>query len=63
MIIILKKDANADSIKRLEDNLKAKGIRTNHIEGINQNIIGLIGDTSTVDMDNLYAQDKKRWIG
>lgn len=57
MIIILKKDANADSIKRLEDNLKAKGIRTNHIEGINQNIIGLIGDTSTVDMDNLYAQD------
>lgn len=57
MIIILKKDANADSIKRLEDNLKAKGIRTNHIEGISQNIIGLIGDTSTVDMDNLYAQD------
>ena len=57
MIIILKKDANADSIKKLEDNLKAKGIRTNHIEGINQNIIGLIGDTSTVDMDNLYAQD------
>lgn len=57
MIIILKNDANADSIKRLENNLKAKGIRTNHIEGISQNIIGLIGDTSTVDMDNLYAQD------
>ena len=32
-------------------------MKTNHIQGANQNIIGLIGDTSAVDMHNLYAQD------
>ncbi|MCI5905298.1 MAG: 3-deoxy-7-phosphoheptulonate synthase [Oscillospiraceae bacterium] len=57
MIIILKKDAKKESIARLEEILKEKGISTNHIQGVNQNIIGLIGDTSAVDMSNLYAQD------
>ncbi|MCH5192801.1 MAG: 3-deoxy-7-phosphoheptulonate synthase [Oscillospiraceae bacterium] len=57
MIIILKKDAQAESVRRLEDILKSKGISTNHIQGANQNIIGLVGDTSIIDMDNLYAQD------
>ena len=32
-------------------------MKTNHIQGANQHIIGLIGDTSAVDMHNLYAQD------
>lgn len=57
MIIILKKDAAAESVKRLEEKLKAKGISTNHIAGENRNIIGLVGDTSVIDMDSLYAQD------
>ncbi|MGN0674902.1 MAG: 3-deoxy-7-phosphoheptulonate synthase [Oscillospiraceae bacterium] len=57
MIIILKKDAQAESIRRLEESLKAKGISANHIEGANQNIIGLVGDTSGIDVENLLAQD------
>ncbi len=57
MIIILRKDAQAESVRRLEDALKAKGISPNHIEGANQNIIGLVGDTSVVDVENLMAQD------
>ena len=57
MIIILKQDAQAESVRRLEEILKAKGISTNHIQGANQNIIGLVGDTSIIDMDNLFAQD------
>lgn len=57
MIIILKKDAAAESVQRLEEKLKAKGIATNHIAGENRNIIGLVGDTSVIDMDSLYAQD------
>lgn len=57
MIIILKKNAAAESVARLEEKLKAKGITTNHIQGENQNIIGLVGDTSVIDMDSLYAQD------
>lgn len=57
MIIILKNNAKAESIKKLEEILAEKGVKTNHIEGANQNIIGLIGDTSAIDVDNLYAQD------
>ncbi|MDE7302549.1 MAG: 3-deoxy-7-phosphoheptulonate synthase [Oscillospiraceae bacterium] len=57
MIIILKKDAQAESIRRLEDALKAKGISANHIEGAHQNIIGLVGDTSVIDVENVLAQD------
>ena len=57
MIIILKNNAKEESIVKLEELLQAKHIKTNHIQGINQNIIGLIGDTSCIDMDNLYAQD------
>lgn len=57
MIIILKNNASAESVARLDELLKAQGVATNHIHGVNQNIIGLIGDTSAVDMHNLYAQD------
>ena len=57
MIIILKKGAQAESVSRLEEALRAKGITTNHIEGATQNIIGLVGDTSSIDVENLLAQD------
>lgn len=57
MIIILKNNAKEEEVLRLEVALHEKGITTNHIQGIEQNIIGLIGDTSSVDMDSLYAQD------
>ena len=57
MIIILKKDAEAESVRRLEENLKAHGVTANHIQGANQNIIGLVGDTSAIDVENILAQD------
>ncbi len=57
MIVILKKNAEQQSIKRLEEMLKTKGIITSHMAGANQNIIGLLGDTSTVDVEALMAQD------
>ncbi|MDE5859730.1 MAG: 3-deoxy-7-phosphoheptulonate synthase [Oscillospiraceae bacterium] len=57
MIIILKKGAQAESIRRLEEILKNKGISSNHIQGENRNIIGLVGDTSVIDIQNLMAQD------
>ncbi len=57
MIIILKNNASSESVQKLDELLKAQGVETNHIKGVNQNIIGLIGDTSAVDMHNLYAQD------
>jgi len=57
MIVILKKNAEQQSIKRLEEMLKTKGIITSHMAGANQNIIGLLGDTSAVDVETLMAQD------
>ena len=57
MIIILKNNASAESVAKLDELLKAQGLATNHIHGANQNIIGLIGDTSAVDIHNLYSQD------
>ena len=57
MIIILKNSASPESVEKLDELLKEQGLKTNHIQGANQHIIGLIGDTSAVDMHNLYAQD------
>ena len=57
MIIILKNNASPESVEKLDELLKEQGLKTNHIQGANQHIIGLIGDTSAIDMRNLYAQD------
>ncbi|MBP1560641.1 MAG: 3-deoxy-7-phosphoheptulonate synthase [Oscillospiraceae bacterium] len=57
MVIILKKNADKASVSRLEEMLKNKGVSANHIEGATQNIIGLVGDTSAIDVENLLAQD------
>ncbi|MDR0903811.1 MAG: 3-deoxy-7-phosphoheptulonate synthase [Ruminococcus sp.] len=57
MIIILKQGSNKSEIAKLEENLRANGLKTNLIEGVEKSIIGLIGDTSKIDLDSLYAQD------
>jgi 3-deoxy-7-phosphoheptulonate synthase len=57
MIIILKQNSNKADIAKLEENLRADGLKTNLIEGVEKSIIGLIGDTSKIDLDSLYAQD------
>jgi 3-deoxy-7-phosphoheptulonate synthase len=57
MIIILKQNASKADIAKLEDSLRADGLKTNLIEGVEKSIIGLIGDTAKIDLDNLYAQD------
>ena len=57
MIIILTNSATPESVEKLDELLKKQGLATNHIQGANQHIIGLIGDTSAIDMRNLYAQD------
>ncbi len=57
MIIILKKNVSKESVARLEQLIAAKGVIANHIEGATQNIIGLVGDTSVIDIENIMAQD------
>jgi 3-deoxy-7-phosphoheptulonate synthase len=57
MIIILKQGSNKTDITKLEESLRADGLQTNLIEGVEKSIIGLIGDTTKVDLDSLYAQE------
>lgn len=57
MIIILKRDANQNSIERLEENLKDKGFEIHKSKGANTEILGIVGDTSSVDIDNLMSID------
>jgi len=57
MVIILKNGSSKESVAKLEEIIKAKGVKVNRIEGIAQNIIGLVGDTSVIDVENLLAQE------
>ena len=55
MIILLKKNASQAQIANLTDRLKEFGVQTNLSVGSAHTIIGLVGDTSRVDIDMLSA--------
>lgn len=55
MIVILKQNAQREKIDRLVENLKKQGLNINYSEGSHTTIIGLIGDTSRVDVDAIGA--------
>ena len=55
MIVILKKDPDQRQLDSLKTWLKAKGIDVHESTGIHQTILGLIGDTTTIDINLLNA--------
>ncbi|MBQ9942465.1 MAG: 3-deoxy-7-phosphoheptulonate synthase [Christensenellaceae bacterium] len=55
MIVILKHNSKADKIKALIHQLESTGLSIHYSEGSQTTILGLIGDTSRVDVDNLQA--------
>lgn len=57
MIIILKDKAQPRKVQTLVDSLKEKGLRIHYSEGSHTTIIGLVGDTSYVDIHSLEALD------
>ena len=57
MIIILKQGAHKDKVHSLVHSLEESGLRINYSEGSHTTILGLIGDTSAVDTDQLAAMD------
>ncbi len=64
MIIILKDGAQQDKVKSLIQDIERQGIKIHYSQGDQSTIIGLIGDVSRVDEDNLRAnqvvQDVRR---
>jgi 3-deoxy-7-phosphoheptulonate synthase len=57
MIVILKPNPNPDQLESLKNWLIGKGIQIHESLGTTQMILGLVGDTSTLDIDLISALD------
>ena len=57
MIVILKQNADKAQLAQLENWIREKGLDIHKSEGVNSTILGLVGDTSKVDIDLLGALD------
>lgn len=57
MIVILKPNPNSDQLESLKNWLLGKGIQIHTSLGTTQMILGLVGDTSTLDIDLISALD------
>ncbi len=57
MIVVIKANADKKKQEQLIEWLKAKGLGINVSEGEYQTVLGLIGDTSVVDMDLVRSLD------
>ena len=57
MVVVLKPNTKAEQIDNLKAWLASLGITTHISQGVNHTIIGLVGDTSVVDMDLIRALD------
>ena len=50
MIIVVKKDCDKKELKNLTDWVKDQGLKIDESKGANNLILGLVGDTSKIDM-------------
>lgn len=57
MIVILKQQASQQSIERLEADIRAKGLDIHRSDGSSTTILGLVGDTSKVDIEQLEQNE------
>ncbi|MGI6193622.1 MAG: 3-deoxy-7-phosphoheptulonate synthase [Christensenellales bacterium] len=57
MIVILKRNPNRDQLENLINWLQSKGIQIHTSVGMTHTILGLVGDTSTLDIDLIAALD------
>ena len=57
MVVILKEQYNPAQLENLMSWLKGLGLQIHQSEGMKHTILGLVGDTSTVDIDLIKALD------
>ena len=57
MVIILKKDPEKEQLANLINWLESKGLSVHRNDGVSHLVLGLIGDTSKIDMDLIQALD------
>lgn len=56
MIIVLKNNSQEKQVEELLNWLDQFHVSTNLVEGVHSNVIGLIGDTTQIDLLSLSAQ-------
>ena len=57
MVIVFKPGAPEENKAKMRSNLEGKGFQINEINGVNMTIFGIIGDTSTLDINMLRIDD------
>ena len=58
MIIVLKPSTPPERIALFEDRLRSNyHVKVNRWDGVHSTVLGLIGDTHTVDIEYIDAQD------
>ena len=53
MIIILKENTTKEELNNLTEMLSAHGVTPHMTEGVHQTILGLVGDTSKIDIESI----------
>lgn len=58
MIIVLKPECSKEQVLMFTDMLTSQyNVKVNKWEGVHSTVLGLIGDTTQIDIDYIYAQD------
>lgn len=57
MIVVVKNDAPKEKFEELTNMLESYGVKLNISRGENSTVLGLLGDTSHIDIDLIEAQD------
>ena len=57
MIVILKQQVKNEEIEKLIKHIEAKGLKVSPVIGTEKSILGLIGDTSQIDLSSLEANE------
>lgn len=57
MIIVLKENAPQQAVEKLMKEIKAKGLQIDVSKGTRKTVLGLVGDTSVIDMEHVQGYD------
>ena len=57
MIVIVKDSARPEQIEKLKENFESMGLQVHFSKGMNTTILGLVGDTTSVDIGKIASLD------
>jgi 3-deoxy-7-phosphoheptulonate synthase len=57
MIVVVRADAPQNEVEKLKENLIKRGMEINFSKGVDHIVMGLIGDTRSVDLDSIASNE------